>query len=56
MLSEHKSLEEHVVRLDATDEEVSCFGIMHQCHLTLIRNEKQVDWENEVIECNECSM
>ena len=42
-----------MVRLDAMNDEVSCFGIMFQCHLTLMRNEKQVDWGKEVIECNE---
>ena len=50
VLSEHKSLEDHKVRVHAINDEIICFGIMHQCHLTLMINEKQVDWEKEVIE------
>ena len=53
VLIELKSLEENVGRLDAINDKISCFGIMHQCHLTLMRNKKQVDWEKEVIEQNE---
>ena len=53
MLSECEYLEENVGRLNKINDENSCFGIVSQCHLTLMRNEKQVDWEKEVIECNE---
>ena len=53
MLSEHKYLEEHVFRLDAKNAEVSCFGIAHQCHLALMRNEKKENWEKEVSQHNE---
>ena len=35
--SEHKFLEEYVVRLDEINDEVSFFGIMCQCHLKLMR-------------------
>ena len=52
MLSEWKSLEDNVSRLDAMNDEISCFGIMCQCHLTLMRNEQKVDWEREVCEHN----
>ena len=50
---EHKYLEERVLRLDATNDEVSYVGVVHQCHLTLMRNEKKVDWDKYVSECNE---
>ena len=50
MLSEYKSLEEHVVRLEKINDEISCFGFMYQCHLKLTRNEKNEDWEREVCE------
>ena len=53
VLRECKSLEEHVVRLDNINDETSCFGFMHQCHLSLMRNKNNEDWEIKLCECNE---
>ena len=52
-MSEHESLEENVGRLNEANDENSCFGIVCQCHLTLMRNEKQVDLKKKVCEHNE---
>ena len=52
-LSEHKALEECVVRLDIINDEITCFEMMNQCHLAMKRNEKEVDHERQVCEQNE---
>ena len=53
VLSEHKAREEHVVSLGVMNDEASCFEMMSQCRLALMRNEKEVDRARETREHNE---
>ena len=52
VMTEHKALEEHVHRLEIKNEEKSYIETMNQCHLALMRNEKQANRKRETCECN----
>ena len=52
-MSECKALEEYAHTLDINNDENSCFETMSQCHLALIRNEKQDDRKRGTCEHNE---